>query len=397
MTAGRRQPDRQRLQPREPLAEHEEPERHREEREDVVAEARLQRLPGLHRVDEARASSRATTAALAARTGPDPRPRGERPHLRSRGPAPASTPPKKTALQSVRWLSTSSGGTAAKRLVVDARQAPDRRGADDRQHPLAPLGHPASRLPDAELDRDCRRRQGRAGWKGTKAAATAATSATGMDEPAALRALLPLPLVPARDRLRLRAERDDRGRPRHAPRRRARARRPRAQAARARGSPAARAAASRSGATTPAPATASASSASARSTTPTASRPTSTSSRASKQPWVILPAGVPAVPEYYDRSSTGRPKASPAARRSCGRRASDAAARTGGGFPPRRQPHRENCSCTGHAQSMHNSYAKEKSQDFPGRSSADDPRGRNALVRREVVRLDCPRRGGPPT
>ena len=29
----------------------------------------------------------------------------------------------------------------------------------------------------------------------------------------------------------------------------------------------------------------------------------------SKQPWVVLPAGTPAVPEYYDRESTGRPQA----------------------------------------------------------------------------------------
>ena len=35
----------------------------------------------------------------------------------------------------------------------------------------------------------------------------------------------------------------------------------------------------------------------------------------SKQPWVVLPPGTPAVPEYYDSKRTGRPRASRAARR----------------------------------------------------------------------------------
>ena len=98
--------------------------------------------------------------------------------------------------------------------------------------------------------------------------------------PAALRALLPLPLVPARDRLRLRAQRADRERPGRAPRRTSRTlvldpeRQRQGPADRAlpglpdRGLEPLRRRRRR----------ASASSASARSTTPTASRRTSTSS-----------------------------------------------------------------------------------------------------------------------
>ena len=119
---------------------------------------------------------------------------------------------------------------------------------------------------------------------------------------AALRALLPLPLVPARDRLRLRAERADRGRPGRASSPASPTScRPRATAARASGSPAARSAASRSGATTPAPATRFRFVRVGTLDDPDRFPPEIHIFTASKQPWVILPEGVPAVPEYYDR------------------------------------------------------------------------------------------------
>ena len=49
------------------------------------------------------------------------------------------------------------------------------------------------------------------------------------------------------------------------------------------------------------PATRSASSASARSTSPDRLPPDIHIFTASKQPWVVLPTGTPAVAEYYDR------------------------------------------------------------------------------------------------
>ena len=102
-------------------------------------------------------------------------------------------------------------------------------------------------------------------------AAPAARCATG-SEPPVVRALLPLPLVPARDGHGVRAERADRARARRAPRGRARAR---AHAVAQRHGPEAsrvvRAAGSPSGATTAGPvATRCDSSASARSTSRTA-------------------------------------------------------------------------------------------------------------------------------
>ena len=119
---------------------------------------------------------------------------------------------------------------------------------------------------------------------------------------AALRALLPLPLVPARVRRLFRPERHDRGRPRDAASPASPSsltRRPRA--ARARRSRAARAAASRSGATTRVRAGRSRSSASARSTTPMPCRRTSTSSRRRSSPGSCCPRARRPCPEYYDR------------------------------------------------------------------------------------------------
>ena len=102
-----------------------------------------------------------------------------------------------------------------------------------------------------------------------------------MTSRAAVRALLPLPLVPARDRRVVRAQRDDRGRPRRAAGKAS----PRSSYTPSNSGKGQKIVAlpalprSRCGATTPAPATRFASSASARSTSPTACRPTSTSSR----------------------------------------------------------------------------------------------------------------------
>ena len=74
----------------------------------------------------------------------------------------------------------------------------------------------------------------------------------------------------------------------------------RRRAAPASRSPVARNAESRSGATTPAPANRSASFASARLDEPDRLPPDIHIFTSTKQPWVVLPAGVPAVPEYYD-------------------------------------------------------------------------------------------------
>ena len=118
-------------------------------------------------------------------------------------------------------------------------------------------------------------------------------------EPAALRALLPLPLVPARDRRGVRAQRVDRVRARRAAERRAGAGRHPSASGAASGSRAARAAASRSGATTPAPAT--------RQLRPRrhARRSRSAAARLHSSPRASspggLPPGSPAVAEYYDR------------------------------------------------------------------------------------------------
>ena len=159
---------------------------------------------------------------------------------------------------------------------------------------------------------------------------------------AAVRALLPLPLVPARDRRLVRAERDDRG----GPRRRCSPASPssstrRRRAARARRSRAARAAASRSGATTPAPAGRFPSSASARSTSPTPCRRTSTSSRPRSSPGSCCRRARPPCRSTTTASSTGRRRASPGARRYSRRSAGVRKWRDAASAPPRiaRTPH----------------------------------------------------------
>ena len=114
-----------------------------------------------------------------------------------------------------------------------------------------------------------------------------------------VRALLPLPLVPARDRHGLRAQRHDRGRPGRAAGGRARAGETPSASGKGQKICAARSARSRCGATTPAPATRCASCASARSTIPTRCRPTSTSSPCRSSPGSDCPKA-PAVGEYYD-------------------------------------------------------------------------------------------------
>ena len=123
-----------------------------------------------------------------------------------------------------------------------------------------------------------------------------------LTRPAAVRALLPLPMVPARDRRLVRAERDDRGRSRRPAQGRAGDRRTRLpRAARDRRSFAARRAGSRCGATMPVRATRCASCASARWTSPIGSRRISISSRRRSSPGSCCRRGSRRSREYYDR------------------------------------------------------------------------------------------------
>ena len=133
------------------------------------------------------------------------------------------------------------------------------------------------------------------------------------DVAAAVRALLPLPLVPARDGLGLRAERDDRGRPRRAPARAtSTSSTRRRRAARARRSRAARSAASRCGATTRAAATLVRFVRVGTLDEPDRLPPDVHIFTMSKQPWVILAGGAPAFEEFYDIAAlwpAGEPRA----------------------------------------------------------------------------------------
>ena len=120
------------------------------------------------------------------------------------------------------------------------------------------------------------------------------------DEPTTVRQLLSLPLVPARERVGVRGERNDRSGSRECARGEPEKVVTPSTSGAARGSPVARNAGSRSGATTRAPANRSGSFASAASTSRRGCRPTSTSSPRPSSRGSCCPAGVPAVPEYYD-------------------------------------------------------------------------------------------------